>query len=539
MNSCPKCNAELEVGVTECKACGYNLSAKNSHSVKNGFDFKLLLKIGAPVVAVILVVAIVLSVVLNKPEAAYNAFGYFRDGNFFLTDFEEGSGDQVTEHFKDKNILFSNYKDYVRMSSDGKRIFFVDNFDGVSYKLYYKNTSDINAKPMKITSDIITYDISDDGSIVTYTKDNGVLHQHNLEMQSKVIDTDVVNFLVSDNGKTILYTKYAQSENSQSYDLYLSKSGKEGSKILTAVTSFRHVSDNLSTLYYISDEVLYRFEVGKTPKKIAEGVRDVINVYDSGEIYLTKLDADGVISLFYYNGNKMSDALIKNYYRTEALANDKPVLISSEYTGEANIYTAVIKDKAYKIEYNISSIYMNSEGTEVHFVADFNEETKSATLYSAKVNNDIGKAKKIADGVSMGKYINGDKFVYVKDYVSASMSGTVYVGDKKIAENISYNSIKYSKATDTIYYFTDMGQNTAKLGMFNGSKSKELAENVLVTSVQVAETGECVYISDTYKNDGILYVSNGDSVKQIDHDVSEALLIVSNEDFDERSMASF
>ena len=538
MNSCPKCNAELENGTTVCGACGHNLTKKNSHGVTKNFNLGILLKIGIPIIAVILICAIVLSLGI-KPEASYSNFSYLRDNNLFLSDFNEGAGDQFTEHFKDKNILFSNYKDYVRMSTDGKKIFFVDNFDGTSYKLYYKNTNNIDAKPIKITSDVISYDISDDGALVTYTKDDGVLHQHNLSMQSKAIDTDVVRFVVSDNGKTILYTKRAQGDSAQSYDLYMSKSGKAGSKLLSNVTGFRYISDDLSTVYYISNEVLYSLEVGKTPKKIAENVRDVIKVYESGEIYLTKLDSDGAVSLFYYNGSKMSDALVKNFYRTEAVASDKAVLISCEYSEEGNSYNVIIKDKSFSVDYNATGIYMNSKGTEIHFIADYNDETRSATLYNAKIGNDIGNIKKVSDGVFLGMYIDGDKFIYVKDYTPASVSGTVFVGDVKIGENINYNALKYAKETDTIYYLAETNQNIAKLGMFKNSKSKIIAESVLVSSVLTAETGECIYIADAYKNEGILYSAFNDKIQQIDHDVTETMLIISNEEFDEKSLASF
>ncbi len=538
MNSCPKCNAELEAGATVCNTCGYNLSSKSTHSANKGFNLSLILKIGIPVVAVLLVCAIVLSVA-SKPEASNGTFCYLRDNNLFLSDFDEGAGDQVTEHFKDKDVLFSNYRDYIRMSNDGKKIFFVDNFDGTSYKLYYKDTADINGKSVPITSDVITYDITDNGSIVTYTKDDGVLHQHNLSVQSKAIDTNVLNFLVSDNGKNILYIKRAKGDNSQVYDLYQSTSGKEGIKLLSDVNSVRYVSEDLSTIYYISNEVLYKLEVGNSPKKIAENVRDVIKVYDSGEVYLTKLDSEGTISLFYYNGKKVSDAIVKNFYRTEAVASDKAVLISCVFNGEANVYNVILKDKSYNLDYKIASIYMNSNGTELHFIADFNTETKSGELYSVKIGNDLGSAKKVSAGVFLGKYLNGNKFVYVKDYVSASASGTVYVGDKKIGENINYNVMKYSDETDTIYYFTEMDQSTAKLGMFKNSKSKTLAESVLTNSVYVAKDGECVFIADVYKNKGILYSAVGDKIHQIVHDVSETMLIISNEDFDKKALASF
>ena len=538
MNNCPNCNAELEKGALSCESCGYEFESIASHSAKKNFKHGRLLTIAIPVVAVILAVAIFLISMSSSTEASYANFGYFRDGELFLSDFSAGAGDQVSEDFKEKNVLFSNYKDYVRMSNDGKKIFYVDNFDGSSYKLYYKNTSDLN-KAYKISSGIIIYDISDDGSIVTYTKNNGSLHQHNLSEQSDAIDVNVINYLVSDDGNTIVYQKRGEGDNSHLYDVYVSKNGKQGEKILSSVSSVKHVSEDFTTLYYISDNTLYRVNIGKTPKKLAENIRDVIAIYETGEMYFTKANESGEASLYYFNGKKASDPIFNNFYRTESASTEKPVLAVYDSNNIERPFNIVIKDKSYIIDYDVSSITMNDAGTEIYFTAGFDVNTKLSKLYTAKIDNGLTKVKKVSDGVTYGKHLSGEKFIYVKDYDTASMVGTICVDGEEVAKNVNFNTMKYNKADGSILYFSDVIEGSAKLYRYKNGKSQLIHESVFMNSLNVAEDGHYVFIADYYKTDGILYCANGEKLEKVDHDISETFLIVSNDEYDAKARVGF
>lgn len=538
MNNCPNCNAELEKGALNCENCGYEFESIASHSAKKQFKHGRLLAIVIPVVAVVLAVVIFLISMLPSTEASYANFGYFRDGELFLSDFSAGAGDQVSENFKEKNVLFSNYKDYVRMSNDGKKIFYVDNFDGTSYKLYYKNTSDLS-KSYKISSGIIIYDISDDGSTVTYTKNNGSLHQHNLSEQSDAIDVNVINYLVSDDGNTIVYQKRGEGDNSHLYDVYVSKNGKQGEKILSSVSSVKHVSEDFTTLYYISENILYRVNIGKTPKKLAENIRDVIVIYESGEMYFTKANENGEASLYYFDGKKASEPIFNNFYRTESVSSEKAVLAVYDSNNIERPFNIVIKDKSYVIDYDVSSITMNDAGTEIYFTAGFDVNTKLSKLYTAKIDNGLTKVKKVSDGVTYGKHLAGEKFIYVKDYDTASMVGTICVDGEEVAKNVNFNTMKYNKADGSILYFSDVIEGSAKLYRYKNGKSQLVHESVFMNSLNVAEDGHYVFIADYYKTDGILYCASGDKLEKVDHDISDTFLIVSNEEYDAKARLGF
>lgn len=539
MNNCPNCNEELEKGAVSCEKCGYEFDTIKSHSAKKSFKLSLLLKIAIPVVAVVLAVVIILLSIPSPMEASYANFGYFRDGELFLSDFTKGAGDQVSEDFKESNVLFSNYKDFIRMSSDGKKIFYVDYFDGTSYKLYYKNTSDLSTS-YKISSGIIIYDISDDGSVVTYTKNNGSLHQHNLTEQSDAIDTNVVNYLVSDNGSKIIYEKRSDGEDSNTYDIYISENGNKGEKVLSSVASLKYVSEDFSTIYYTSNDILYRANIGKTPKQLADNVRDVIMIYESGEMYFTKANESGEASLYYFDGKKISDPIFTNFYRTESASDEQAVLAVYDSNNIERPFNIVIKDKSYSIDYDISSITMNDAGTEVYFTAGFDMNTKLSKLYTAKIDAEgLGKVKKVSDDVTYGRHLSGEKFIYVKDYDTASMVGTICVEGEEIAKNVNFNTMQYNKADDSLLYFSDVVDGSAKLYRYKNGKSQIIHESVYMNSLNVAEDGHYVFIADYYKGEGILYCANGNKFEKIDHDISDAFLIVSNEEYDTRARLSF
>ena len=538
MKNCPNCNAELKIGAKSCENCGTEIvSRKNSHSAKNTGGIKKALGIIIPVVAVLVVAAVIISIIAS-PSAANNYFGYFRDGEIFISDYSAGYGDQATENFKeDNNMIFGNYREFVRLSDDGKKLFYVDNYDGVSYKLYSKDTDNMNARSVKISSDILIYDISDDGSVVTYIKDNGYLYQHNLEAQSDLIDSNVVNFLVSDNGKTILYKKNSEGDKPYQFDLYLSKSGEQGKKIAGNVDSFKYISEDLSTVYYISDSALYKLNVGKKAVKLVDNVRDVINVYDSGEIFFTKVNESGKTSLYYYNGSKISNALVDNFYRTESVATQKPVLVICNDDEEIS-YSVIVKDKSYKIEQSVVSVSLNSAGTEVHFTADFDTKTQLTTLYTAKIDSGLKSVKKVTNEVFQGKYLSGEKYVYVKDYDTTTMTGTVYFDNKAVGNDIYFSTLKYSSDNNQLLYFDKKDDSNARLNKYEKGKSSVVRDNVLVNSLTV-NGSKVVFLADCYSDDGVLYAYEGGKLTQIDHDVSSIFDIITNKDYDMKSRTNF
>ena len=538
MIHCPNCNAEIKTGVKKCDECGYEVvSKKSSHSAKNSKGFKGTLKVIIPVVAVLIVVAVVVSVVF-APSSTANYFGYFRDNEMFISDFSEGYGEQATESFKSNNIVFGNYRDFVRLSNDGKRLFYIDNYEGTSYKLYSKNLSNLNSKPLKITSDVLIYDISDDGAIVSYIKNNGYLYQHNLKTQSDLIDKDVINFVASDNGKTILYQKNSEGDKTYQFDLYISKSGGKGKKLVSNVDSFKYISQDFSTVYYLADGSLFKLVIGKKPVKLVDNVRETIKVYDSGEAYYTQTDKDGKTSLYYYNGSKSSKALIENYYRAESVSAERPVMVFC-CDGEEITYNVVVKDKVFKIEQSVVSIALNSAGTELHFTADFDAQNYLTTLYSAKIDNSLKNVKKVTSGVFQGKYLSGDKYVYVKDYNTSTMTGTVYFDNKLVAENVYYNALKYSEKNNMLLYFDKFEDSNARLNKFVDGKSSAIRDNVLINSLSVYNDSKVVFIADCFTDDGILYVYDGGNTIKIDHDVSSAFTIITNEEYDLKAHTNF
>ena len=507
MNNCPNCNAEIKTGAKKCDECGYEVvSNKNSYTAKKSVGFKGALKVIIPVVAVLIVVAVVISVIFT-PSSTANYFGYLRDNEMFISDFSEGYGEQATESFINNNAGFGNYRDFVRLSNDGKKLFYIDNYNGSSYKLYTKNINNLTSKPFKITSDVLIYDINDDGSIVSYIKNKGYLYQHNLKAQSDLIDKDVINFLASDNGKTILYKKSSEGENSYQFDLYISKSGGKGKKLESNIDSIAYVSQDFSTVYYVANGSLFELNIGKKSVKLIDNVREIIKVYDSGEVYYTQTNDEGKISLYYFNG-KSPKALVENYFRTESVSADRPVMVAC-CDGEEITYNVVVKDKAFKIEHSVVSIALNSAGTELYYTADFDTQNSLTTLYTAKIDNGLKSVKKVTNDVFHGEYLSGEKYVYVKDYNASTMTGTVYFDNKAVAKDVYFRGLMYSAKNNMLLYFDKIEDFNGRLNKFVNGKSSVIRNNVLMNSLAVYEDSKAVFIADCFTDDGILYVYDG------------------------------
>ena len=99
-----------------------------------------------------------------------------------------------------------------------------------------------------------------------------------------------------------------------------------------------------------------------------------------------------------------------------------------------------------------------------------------------------------------------------------------------------YNYVLYN---NMLLYFDKFEDSNARLNKFVDGKSSAIRDNVLINSLSVYNDSKVVFIADCFTDDGILYVYDGGNTIKIDHDVSSAFTIITNEEYDLKAHTNF
>jgi hypothetical protein len=477
------------------------------------------------------------------PNSSENSFSYIKGDELYYSTVSKPIGSQATANLTDDASSVSDVNEQIRLSKDGKTLFFVEGYDGFGYDLYYKKTSALKKESNMIASDIISYEMNDKGNLVTYIKHGGDLYHHNLNEKSAKIDENVMSFVASDDGKRVLYAKMCEGAETFSVDIYLSKSGKSGEKIATGISSVKYITKDLETVYYTVGSTFYKLKTGKEPKVISEDVISVVKVYDSGELYFLKRVDDGSNTLYYDSGNNKPVALIEKYYSLNASADNKPVIVfsaeNSDTKKKLSYYVAAEKTVS-KIDYHLSSVDIDNDGKEVYFITNIDSKTGCGDLYKANISNKIKTPKRVAGDVYDGYYISEGQYIYIKNYNDATSAGEVYLNNKLVGNNIYCDSLNYSKENKTLVYFTDnTKENNASLFIYKSGKSKKISDNVYMSSLIFTPEGELAYLKDYSIGKGTLCICKNKKEKVVTEDVNYVIGFDIANDYDGKMMISF
>ena len=316
---CPNCGKQTSTEFAFCQSCGASVTEPPTEEQPAAVPTekkklpKKAIMFGGIGVAVVAVLILVISLFFGGAKAENNYALYLKDSEIFFTDLKKDSEAWQltsrlvgTDEVDDKDLADAGYRLglYTYMSEDGKYIFFPDKVgdkeDG--FNLYYKEVAKPDMEAIKVDSDIRSYTVNTSATLITYLKgEEGNLYQYKIGKDSKEkIASEVKGFEVSDDGKKI---GYINSENS----IYLKYADKEKEKIASDVSTLEHVTEDFSAVYYIKDGSLYKQVEGEDKVKITSDVYDVIKIYDSGEIYYLKSEAEE-ISLMNYVTDDMKDA---------------------------------------------------------------------------------------------------------------------------------------------------------------------------------------------------------------------------------------
>lgn len=595
---CPNCGEQTSTEFPYCQKCGAALQEvpeekKDGSPLKNLLKNKAVLFGGVGVIAVLVIILIVSLVGRGGGGGSKNSSSkanyslYIKDGEISYTKFSKDGSMEITSRLDNDN----NYSDYglsnlagtlgpyVVLCSDGKTMFYPDRIEDGGFSLYYRNISKAGEEPTRVDTNVSTYYVTDKGDQVFYLKD-GALYQNDLKEKNKVAN-DVRNFAVSADAKKVLYRD-------DDGNLYIWTGSSDKEKISSGVDTISKYNDDLSVIYYMKEDSLYKYEKGEN-QKIASDVFRLIRVFDSGEAYYVKSDDEEiklmdyvnddmsdddyyansmreylknetinhtVYTLYYYDGSdstKVSDSLsgVSNAAASERAVIAVSVYDSSEvgkirlsevqyayevwekvndalYTDRE--YNIVVKDDMTSFDQNkISNLVISKDGSTVLFLDDVSSDGEEADLYQISIKGDeVGKPSLYDTDVSTARYgiLSDGSLYYFKDVKDSE--GELYIDKAAIDFDVyCYNvSTSYYEDSKLIFYYVDYSADKGgTLKMYKGGSSTKIADDVVDFVVVNGDDVLYLYDFSTKHYTGTLYLHDGKTATKIDDDVSGIIRI--------------
>ena len=245
-----------------------------------------------------LILLVVLLINASK-ETDYILFQ--RDHEIFYYDLSEDKPQQITRKLYDHVDQPQNrdiqqrwadaHADFCTLSQDGKILFFLDRLDDSSFgiSLYYRYVEKPEMDPLKISSNVSSYEVNQKATVVTYEKgEDRVLYQYRLtDGVIEKIGTEVEDWAVSEDGTKIYYLNTEGG-------LYVQYEEESKEKIDSDVTELTFATEDFETVYYQKDNALYKKTRGAEKENLVSEIDSVLRIYESGEIYYLKYEENPI-----------------------------------------------------------------------------------------------------------------------------------------------------------------------------------------------------------------------------------------------------
>lgn len=526
---CPNCGKQTSTEFAFCQSCGASITETPAEeqpaaapTEKKKLPKKAIM-FGGIGVAVIAVLILVISLFSGSGGKAENNYAlYLKDSEIFFTDLKKDSEAWQltsrlvdTDEVNDEDLADAGYQLglYTYMSEDGKYIFFPDKVgdDNDGFNLYYKEVAKPDMEAIKVDSDIRSYTVNASATLITYLKgEEGNLYQYKIGEDSKdKIASEVRGFEVSDDGKKI---GYINSENS----IYLKYADKEKEKIASDVSILEHVTEDFTTVYYIKDGALYKQIEGEDKVKVASDVYDVVKIYDSGEIYYLKSDAEE-ISLMDYVTDDMKDAdasISEPNYPDYPNSPSRPSWW--DYDTDAEYEAAYATYQTAYAEWEAECDRIETE----YYAA---REAYYAKLSRDELREDLGEETLEQSSYSLCFYNGTEETVITDAFVGGYYSDYTYASDSPVISYEAYNQSSLEKVklseVESIGDIEDM----VEAALFSSSEryiavkgtATVVEQEKEATNFRINSSGTVVYYIDDIpeeKNYGELYrisINNG------------------------------
>ena len=474
---CPNCGKQTSTEFAFCQSCGTSITeapieeqpAAVAPTEKKKLPKKAIMfgGIGVAVIAVLILVIYLFSGSGGKAENNYAL--YLKDSEIFFTDLKKDSEAWQltsrlvdTDEVDDEDLADAGYQLglYTYMSEDGKYIFFPDKVgdDDGGFNLYYKEVAKPDMEAIKVDSDIRSYTVNASATLITYLKgEEGNLYQYKIGEDSKdKIASEVRGFEVSDDGKKI---GYINSENS----IYLKYADKEKEKIASDVSTLEHVTKDFTTVYYIKDGSLYKQVEGADKVKVASDVYDVVKIYDSGEIYYLKSDAEE-ISLMDYVTDDMKDAdasISEPNYPDYPNSPSRPSWW--DYDTDAEYEAAYATYQTAYAEWEAECDRIETE----YYAA---REAYYAKLSRDELREDLGEETLEQSSYSLCFYNGTEETVITDAFVGGYYSDYTYASDSPVISYEAYNQSSLEKVKLSEVESIDDIEDMVEAALFSSSE---------------------------------------------------------------------
>lgn len=493
---CLCCGLEVPAGSEKCPFCGGEIAPVSEAVNEEPSKKRSLVLIGMGAAFAVLVVLVIALFVfgLNK-SSTDNYVLFIKDKEIFFSDLKSKKPGKTTSNlFNGMNVANDDIDeskyligDLCMLSKNGKYLFFPDKVgdSGNGFPLYCKIIKKSKSKAVMIDFDITCYHVSDDSSLVTYTayKDGeNVLYQYNMKNNTRSkIDSNVKRFKASDDGKRIVYIG---SERSLHIRLY----GEKAIQIAGDVKEF-YTADSFKTVFYVTDNALYKKEEGKDPLLLSSDVYSVLKVYDSGEVYCIK--HSDAIKLFL--SKYVIDDMESDEFITKPIEPSVP--LRSDYSTDQEYNKAFANYEKAMEEFNKK-------------YAEYIEKSKRDSL-----RNDIARAIHVLSFDTLCYYDkDGNETIISDSCTSANMTA----GDSPLviysAYTDSFEQIKLSSLDTYTTYNVELEilSQSTKWYAAMGGKSFTIDQKTLNSeSIVIDSDSNTVYFVDNapyYKDSGDMYM---------------------------------
>ena len=268
----------------------------------------------------------------DDEETLQDVVFYVKDDELYLADPSKKEGivplsTDFLQYESEEGPTYESFGSYfgsaVYIGKDGLVVYY-DKFneeDGDAGTLYYRYVGKTTTEPIKIDSAVESYSINPEETVITYlTSDTDSLYQYDLESNSKEkLGGDVWTFDLSEDGDKVFFKD-------SDGNVYIKKNGEEKQKIVADAWDV-WFSDDLTTLYYVKDDALYKQTEGEDRVKIDTDVSDIVCAYETGEIYYVRTGEERSLLDYVTDDLKEEDSktfdLEKPVYDYEAARNAK------------------------------------------------------------------------------------------------------------------------------------------------------------------------------------------------------------------------
>lgn len=542
-------------------------------------------------IIIVVLLALVGLILLTGKKANADYIVYIKDDELQYVDASDA--DSITEITSDLSddlagddfVYAAGYfQDYVKMSKDGRYLFYPDKVIFGEYgainnvTLYCREIGKEGQEEIKIDSNVNQYVINDEGTLVTYVKDNK-LYQHNFKEKNRVAsDVSYTEYQVSPDGSKLIYLSRGTEDGNGT--LYYKNNGKDVEKISSNVSQLIYINEACSFAVYMKDDSLYVKKDGKDAEKISSDVLDVIAVYETGEMYYEKYNENTVLLKDFivndYKGSNSDMESIEELLELEVPLGELDFSVLCYYDGEDSIvlsetvmdggicaeenvqvgYMALELEKgsfpsihlseAQDIQYNIAYWIMESlfehcsayvccgdvitEIPNPEELDDLVWGKKSEELYLLDVEQtlyhvniedaEIVNNKKIdADVYGYRISVEGDNIIYFKE--KDGDIGELCINGKMIDDDVNMYEYRYDEKTNCLYYFADwdVESSLGTLKCYDGKNKTVIKDDVSFYALSSEGKVVFLYDYDGKRCKGELWCYDGKDTFKIDDDV--------------------